>query len=196
MSDDNFLSRWSRRKIEARKGDDELAPDLRRDDAPRDPVTPLQPATPPQPATPAQAGVRSPEPLPPLESLTPHSDFSPFMREGVDPALKGQALKTLFSDPALYPMDGLDVYIDDYSKPDPLPEGWLEKLNQYAALDSHNQPEREKEASQVPATPASPPPTESAKAETIRASEPPSGAQSETSATPSAPSDATSPGAA
>jgi hypothetical protein len=107
------------------------------------------------------------------------------MREGVDPTVKGQALKTLFSDPALYPMDGLDVYIDDYSKPDPLPEGWLEKLNQYAAMSSHNQPEREAEASEAPAIPASPPPTESAAPSPIPVSGPPAdGTPSDTSATP------------
>jgi hypothetical protein len=25
-------------------------------------------------------------------------------------------------------MDGLDIYIDDYTKPDPIPEGFLDKL--------------------------------------------------------------------
>jgi hypothetical protein len=112
------------------------------------------------------------------------------MREGVDPTLKGQALKTLFSDPVLYPMDGLDVYIDDYSKPDPLPAGWLEKLNQFAALDSHNQPEREAEAARAPANPAASPPTESTNDAAMTASEPSSGPASDTSATPPAPPDA------
>ena len=42
--------------------------------------------------------------------------------------------KTLFQDPHYNVMDGLDTYIDDYSKPDPLPEGWLEKMNQVARL--------------------------------------------------------------
>jgi len=170
MSDGNFLARWSRRKIDARKGD--------------------VPASEPEPVMPAVSVQAVPEPpaapeaLPPLESLTPHSDFSPFMREGVDSAVKGQALKTLFSDPALYPMDGLDVYIDDYSKADPLPEGWLEKLNQYAALDSHSQPEREAEASEPPAIPASPPPTESAAPPPIPVPGPPGGGpSSDTSAT-------------
>jgi hypothetical protein len=124
VKDEGFLARWSRRKIRARSA----------------PETPL----PAEPAPPAPAGgvpaaatavPARPAPLPPLESLTPQSDFAPFMRAEVDPALKGQALKTLFSDPALYPMDGLDVYIDDYTKADPLPEGWLGKLNQFAALD-------------------------------------------------------------
>jgi hypothetical protein len=38
----------------------------------------------------------------------------------VDPAIKRQALKKLFSDPRFNVMDGLDVYIDDYSTPSPL----------------------------------------------------------------------------
>jgi hypothetical protein len=200
MSDGNFIARWSRRKIEARKGEEQLDPgrSLPRSDVARDDAAPAQ-AAPPAPgniaAGQAPAGAQSSEPLPPLESLTPHSDFSPFMREGVDPALKGQALKTLFSDPALYPMDGLDVYIDDYSKPDPLPEGWLEKLNQFAALDSHNQPEREARATQVPAIPASSPPTEPAQAATIQAPEPSCGPRSDTSVTPPAASDPASTGA-
>ena len=171
MSEDNFLARWSRRKVEARTGAAAAAEPAPSAAAAR----PVTGASPPPP----------PEPLPPLESLTAHSDFSPFMREGVDPTLKGQALKTLFGDPALYPMDGLDVYIDDYSKPDPLPEGWLERLNQYASLDSHNQPERDAQASeQPPAIPASPPPTESAAALPIPEATPSPGASSDTSATP------------
>ncbi|HSN21456.1 MAG TPA: DUF3306 domain-containing protein [Usitatibacter sp.] len=128
--DEGFLARWSRRKVDARTGGP--TPPEAPAPAPADPALAQAAAT----ATPSAA---VPE-LPPVESLTPHSDFSPFMRADVDPALKGRALKTLFSDPALYPMDGLDVYIDDYTKPDPLPEGWLEKLNQFATLHGEPQP--------------------------------------------------------
>ena len=85
------------------------------------------------------AEAEPPEPLPPVESLTPESDFTPFMRPGVDPATKRAALRVLVRDPRFNVMDGLDVYIDDYTKPDPLPEGWLEKLNQVAHL-GHYQP--------------------------------------------------------
>jgi hypothetical protein len=87
--------------------------------------------------------------LPPIESLTPESDFTPFMGAEVDPALRRNALKKLFADPQFNVMDGLDVYIDDYSKPDPLPEGWLEKMNQVARLgifvekvETKDEPER------------------------------------------------------
>jgi hypothetical protein len=132
MSDD-FLSRWSRRKIEARKGEV----------VPQKDVIPAKAGTETTPENPSPAPV-PPEPLPPLESLTPESDFSPFMKSEVDPKVRRDALKTLFQDPRHNVMDGLDVYIDDYSQPDPLPEGWLEKLNVMAYLG--DQPAMRKEA--------------------------------------------------
>ncbi len=72
-------------------------------------------------------------PAPTLEDvsrLTPQSDFGRFVRPGVDPAVKNAALKTLFSDPHFNLMDGLDTYIDDYGKPDPLPPGMLRQMAQ------------------------------------------------------------------
>ena len=66
--------------------------------------------------------------LPPIDSLTPDSDFAPFMQPSVDPALKRGALRKLFADPRYNVMDGLDVYIDDYSKPDPIAPDVLAKL--------------------------------------------------------------------
>jgi hypothetical protein len=62
------------------------------------------------------------------------------MQAEVDPGVRRQALKTLFQDPQFNVMDGLDVYIDDYSKPDPLPEGWLAKMNQVARLGAYVEP--------------------------------------------------------
>jgi len=59
-------------------------------------------------------------PLPALDTLTIDSDYAPFMQPGVDDAVKRGALKKLFADPRFNVMDGLDVYIDDYSKPDPI----------------------------------------------------------------------------
>jgi len=116
----NFLSRWSRRKL----GTD-------------------QPAAQPQPVveTPATAAANcpnlpepSPEPppeaLPPVESLTPDSDFKPFMRPDVEPGLKQAAMKRLFKDPHFNVMDGLDTYIDDYTQADPIPASMLEELMQ------------------------------------------------------------------
>src|SRR5690348_8615866 len=68
--------------------------------------------------------------LPPIESLTIDSDYSPFMQPGVDATTKHRALKKLFSDPRFNVMDGLDVYIDDYSKPDPIDPAIVRTLNQ------------------------------------------------------------------
>jgi len=69
-------------------------------------------------------------PLPTLESLTIDSDYSPFMQPGVDDAMKRGALKKLFSDPHFNVMDGLDVYIGDYSKPDPIDPAIVRTLTQ------------------------------------------------------------------
>jgi hypothetical protein len=127
VSDEGFISRWSKRKIEARVAKREAQGETR--DAARETRTIADPAPAPEPS-----GIQAPAPLPPVESLTAESDFSPFMRPGVDEDTRRLAVKKLFEDPRYNVMDGLDVYIDDYSKPDPLPEGWLEKMNQVARL--------------------------------------------------------------
>jgi len=138
--DEDFLSRWSRRKRAARAGA---------------PVEEARPGEPPLPATggdaaaPAEAGGPA-EPLPPVEELTPESDFSPFMEDEVDPGLRRQALKKLFSDPRFNVMDGMDVYIDDYSVSDPLPPEWLGKLAAMASLgDVPGRQQAEREAREV-----------------------------------------------
>ncbi|HUP98533.1 MAG TPA: DUF3306 domain-containing protein [Usitatibacter sp.] len=148
MSDDNFLSRWSRRKIASRAGAGRPTEDA----APMPMGTPSPAPT--RTASPVPAEEQPPQPLPPLESLTPESDFSPFMKAEVDPATRRQALKTLFEDPRFNVMDGLDVYIDDYSKPDPLPEGWLEKMNQVARLGDFRPKEPDGEPEPAAAVPA------------------------------------------
>ena len=132
MTDEPFLSRWLRRKSEAK-----AAAPLEESQEPAGSVAPDLPmdgeAMQVESAQPA-AAAREPAPLPPLESLTPDSDFAAFMRPDVDPSLKRQAFKKLMEDPRFNVMDGLDVYIDDYSKADPLPEGWLEKMSQMRYL--------------------------------------------------------------
>jgi hypothetical protein len=148
MSDEGFISRWSRRKS-ASKG----SSDAGREASTANPVpaqagiSALQPAAEVMPA-PAEPGASSPAaapdetaPLPPVESLTPDSDFAAFMKPEVDADTRRAAVKMLFRDPRYNLMDGLDVYIDDYSKPDPLPEGWLEKMTQTARLGEYREPE-------------------------------------------------------
>ena len=140
MSDEGFLARWSRRKAGIAAPADE-----RGDAAPAAPL-PGATAPPPSPALPegtgvepAAAEVAGTAPLPPptladVAALTRESDYARFMAPGVDRSVRNAAMKKLFSDPRFNVMDGLDVYIDDYSKPDPLPLEMLKKLRQSEML--------------------------------------------------------------
>jgi len=143
------LSRWSRRKLEAARAQSAPA----REVAPA-PVAPGQQA--PQPAPPSAPEASAA--LPPIESLSIESEFAPFFKPGIPESTRRAALKQLFRDPRFNIMDGLDVYIDDYSKPDPLPEGWLEKMNQVARLGDYQppKPEEAEEAEAVASAEAAP----------------------------------------
>ena len=55
------------------------------------------------------------------------------------------ALKKLFADPHFNRMDGLDIYIDDYTKPDPMPRAMLARLNQSRLLGLFEEDEEERE---------------------------------------------------
>jgi hypothetical protein len=68
--------------------------------------------------------------LPAIESLTIDSDFSAFMQPGVDENVKRLALRKLLRHPRFNVMDGLDVYIDDYSKPSPIEPALVRTLVQ------------------------------------------------------------------
>jgi hypothetical protein len=135
--DEGFLSRWSRRKHDvAAKRPVEDAPPGARPAGPRS-APPAAPAS----AAPTTAGAPAdaappaqPPELPPVESLTFDSDFTPFMAKDVDPSLRRAALKTLLTDERFNVMDGLDVYIDDYTKPSPIPPEWYAKMSQMASL--------------------------------------------------------------
>jgi hypothetical protein len=109
------LSRWSRRKLDAAS-------------APVAAPATAAASTAPAPATPAPSAV--PPELPSVESLGFDSDFTAFLRPEVDEKLKRAALKQLFRDPRFNVMDGLDVYIDDYTKADPIPPDMLKDLLQ------------------------------------------------------------------
>ncbi|MDG5977501.1 hypothetical protein H010_19752 [Hydrogenophaga taeniospiralis CCUG 15921] len=125
--DDNFFSRWSRRKAQVRSGQ----PLPAEPPAPEPPVA-VAPVTAPgaveglAPATsppPVSAGPAEPPPAPTLEDvarLSLDGDFKPFVARGVPAEVRNAAVKKLFTDPRYNVMDGLDIYIDDYSKPSPL----------------------------------------------------------------------------
>jgi len=62
------------------------------------------------------------------EALTPTSDFKPFVARAVSPEVRNLAMKKLFADPHFNVMDGLDIYVGDYTQPDPLPAGMLHQM--------------------------------------------------------------------
>lgn len=70
----------------------------------------------------------SPLSLDDVQRLTTESDFKPFVARGVAPEVRNAAMKKLFADPHYNVMDRLDIYIDDYSQPDPLPQSMLRQM--------------------------------------------------------------------
>ncbi|MCY1296777.1 hypothetical protein D9M69_480450 [compost metagenome] len=151
MSDSSFLSRWSRRKAAVREG---VAV----------PAEPLQPAEAPPLPVPPEAAAAVPEagpevPLPTLAdvaALRPGDNIARFVARGVDETVKRAALKTLFADPHFNVMDGLDTYIDDYSKPDPIPPEILRQLRQAESLGLFEPTDEERAAAQAAAAAAQP----------------------------------------
>jgi len=136
---DGFLTRWSRRKAGAKRGAPVAeAPVITTPPAsdaplPRVPAVADRSATAP---TIAPAGAE-PAPLPTLDDvakLSRDSDFSPYVARNVDAGVRNAAMKKLFSDPHFNVMDGLDTYIADYGKPDPIPLSMLRLMNQSAVL--------------------------------------------------------------
>lgn len=140
-----FLGRWSRRKQQTREG---LAPT----EEPRDKfAAPDAPGAqnalyapprvgaegpPPRPLAGTDAAASTPV-APTLEdvgALDRQSDFSPFVARAVAPEVRNAAMRKLFSDPHFNVMDGLDIYIGDYSLPDPLPAGMLHQMASARAL--------------------------------------------------------------
>ena len=129
-----FLSRWSRRKESVRAGGGVA-----------EPVATVAAVAPPEPlaaepmapvvaeAAPADASVAVAAPPPTLADvalLTRDSDYARFITPGIDEGVKRAAMKKLFTDPHFNIMDGLDTYIDDYGKPDPIPLAMLRQMNQ------------------------------------------------------------------
>jgi hypothetical protein len=134
---DSFLSRWSKRKLEARTNqqleekaasspdskpllDREIGVDQKIavngvDDAP-----------------PKGQAVSEPDlPLPTeadLVAVEQGGDIKAFMVDKVSAELKNKAFKALFSRPEFNVMDGLDIYIDDYNKFTPLSQEDIGKM--------------------------------------------------------------------
>ena len=167
--EDGFLSRWSRRKVQVRQGD--AAPEAP-SATPATPAAALQPTansaaaatTVARPAIPAATPTTASAAPPPAKAaptlddvalLTRDSDYAPFVARGVGTDVKNAALKKLFSDPHFNIMDGLDTYIDDYGKPDPIPLAMLRQMTQTRFLGLFT--EEDEEAEKAAATAALPP---------------------------------------
>jgi hypothetical protein len=118
------LRRWAQRKLDVARAEAAAV-------APA--ATPANPPATTATARPVPQAVEQPV-LPPIESLTIDSDFTLFMQPNVDAAVRRAALKQLFRDPRFNVMDGLDTYIDDYTKADPIPEDMLKQLAHARAI--------------------------------------------------------------
>lgn len=127
-----FFERWSRlkRERESAAADDAFA------------AVPSPEVAVPLVASSAEAGsaasdcaAQPPAPpvaeLPKVEELDLTADFSGFLKKEVSESLRRAALRKLFNDPHFNRMDGLDIYIDDYSRSDPIPPEMMKKLQQF-----------------------------------------------------------------
>ena len=118
-----FLGRWARRKTDVLQGK-----------AVEEPVVVAKPVLPEAVANEVKPLPEEVTDKPPALSLddvkvlTKDSDFKPFMAKDVGSDVRNAAMKKLFADPHFNVMDGLDIYIDDYSKSDPIPEAMLRAM--------------------------------------------------------------------
>lgn len=122
---ESFLSRWSHRKTEARRGADPDEP-MHGERDPAESPDPGQDAAVPASRTTApdtaadlpEPGSATPTDLPDIEDLNAESDYSVFMNENVPDETRRQALRKLWSsDPVYAVRDGLNDWDEDYSSP-------------------------------------------------------------------------------
>ena len=108
MSDeDDFLSRWSRRKRLVKTEDQTPT------------AEPLPPLDPEAEGDEDEAALLEKLGLPSPESLGPGDDFRAFMADGVPAFLRRRALRVLWrSNPVLANLDGLNDYDDDFTSPE------------------------------------------------------------------------------
>jgi hypothetical protein len=165
--DDNFFSRWSRRKVQKQTGEPlpetpvslASAPTLARSGVPSGissgsvlpdaTVAKAGTETPPDglPLQPPEGQSRPQEKAPPptladVAELTKESDFSRFVGSDVSPDVRNAAMKKLFSDPHFNVMDGLDIYIDDYSIPSPMSKEFARTLVSAKFMKLFDEPEQ------------------------------------------------------
>jgi len=160
---DSFLARWSQRKAKLRRGEVPVDPPPAATALVQSVQAPL-PTGASTSSGQAELGIvrteAAPTPtLPPptlddVAALDRESDFRRFVAADASPEVKNAAMRKLFSDPRFNVMDGLDTYIDDYGKPDPIPASMLRQMVQSQALGLFAQ--EEKAAPDEPAARATP----------------------------------------
>lgn len=148
---EGFLRRWSRIKSAG------------------EPAAPVDTA--PAPATafaPATAPAREPASLPTLADvaqLGTDADFGRFVAPEVDSAVRRLALKKMFADPHFNAVDGLDIYMSDYTKADPIPAAMMAALQHARSVFGGGDEEKEAGTARDPAEPPFPDPAEPAEQE-------------------------------
>ncbi len=156
---DGFLGRWSQRKQALREGRTLEEPPLPKATLPAASATGATGAT-DAPALPTpSAADPAPKAAPPptledVKALTADSSYAPFVSRDVAPDVRNAAMKKLFTDPHYNVMDGLDIYIDDYSVPSPMPAAMLRQLAsaKFLNLFDEDPPPAPAEAPQAQAT--------------------------------------------
>jgi hypothetical protein len=114
---ENFLARWSRRKIEAEETPPQPAPGTDAASAPRPDAQPAAPVAKPE-AT-AEFDIAS---LPSIESITAATDIRAFLAPGVPRDLMRAALRRAWAeDPAIRDFVGLQEYDWDFNNPTAVP---------------------------------------------------------------------------
>jgi hypothetical protein len=107
---EDFLRRWSRLKHEQ----------AAQKPAEKQPLEKKETETPPA--------------LPPVDKLTPESDFTGFMQPKVADSLRRAALKKLFNDPHFNIPDPFEAYSGDFTVGEPISPEMLATLNQAKTL--------------------------------------------------------------
>jgi Protein of unknown function (DUF3306) len=134
---ESFLSRWAKRKADVRAEEVKFVELQNENPSISEPFEAKMPET-AMPEGGLASDTKEPDEakstLPTIESLTQESDFSPFMGKDVASDLRNQAMKKLFTNPHYNVQDGLDIYIGDYTKSDPIPLEMLRKMTQSKAL--------------------------------------------------------------
>ena len=132
-AEEGFVSRWSRRKGQAKPdqsppAQEQVQPDTNDDLSEQEPV-------------------KRDEDMPPVDSIDDNSDVSDFFSPGVSESLRKAALRKFFHSPAFNIVDGLDDYDDDFTNFKAL--GDIVTADMRHRMEVEKEREREKAESQL-----------------------------------------------